>query len=182
MIIFLDTETTGLPKTRNASPEVFDLWPRLVSVAWACGRKSAPVEHIVKPSGFEIPVQASNVHGITTGIAEREGTGLQDVFTALEAVIDRCTFVACYNVAFDKNVLLSEAHRMGDARLVAKLETVKWYCVMKRVQRHLNNRRYIKLEEAHRHICGQTADYHNASEDVLATRDIMLVLCSSSRS
>lgn len=181
MILFLDTETTGLPKSRNASPEVVDLWPRLVSVAWACGKREAAAEYIVRPDGFTVPLQASNVHGITTQKAEAEGLPLAEVFGILEDILGRCTVVACYNVAFDKNVLLSEAHRMGHARLIKKLEDVKWYCVMDRVQRHFGNKKYIKLEAAHSQLCGMTADYHNASEDVLATRDIMLALCSKKK-
>ena len=178
MIVFIDTETTGLPKLRNASPELGHLWPRLVSVAWACGKSRAPEELIVKPDGFEIPEGASDVHGITTADALEHGRPLPEVMRRVGDIVSRSQFVACYNVDFDKNMLLSEAYRMEDAGLVQVLRRARWYCVMKRVQKYLCTDRYMKLQDAHREICSKSAEYHNASEDVSATRDILLVLAS----
>ena len=179
MILFLDTETTGLPKSRNAPPEVTDMWPRMVSVAWISSLPSDTEceEHIIKPDGYTIPTAASNVHGITTKHAMENGKDIETVMQVLADKLKDCSHIACYNVQFDKSVLLSEAHRMQNWTLVNLLKGIKWYCVMKRVKNHLSLKNYIKLSVAHGMICcemtDKTYEYHNAGDDVLATRDIM---------
>ena len=51
---------------------------------------------------------------------------------------------------------------------------------MRRVKAHLDLKKYIKLAVAHDLICAKhnkaqnQYQYHNAGDDVLATRDIML--------
>ena len=63
MRIFLDTETTGLPKRRNAPISDLENWPRLVQLAWVLidsnGKEVSAVERIVKPNGFVIPDRAA---------------------------------------------------------------------------------------------------------------------------
>ena len=180
MILFLDTETTGRPKQRNASPKMVDLWPRMVSVAWTASvPANAPCEElIVRPTDYTIPTAASNVHGITTEHAAEHGCDITEVMETLMARLEKCTYIACYNVAFDKNVLLSEAYRLKNQKFIDTLTGIKWYCVMRRVKAHLDINRYIKLAVAHELICAKHANkqyqYHNAGDDVLATRDIML--------
>ena len=72
MNLFIDTETTGLPRGR--------VQPRIVSIAWIVA--DAPTQQrslksvIVKPHGFLIPDEASAFHGITTDRARREGIAL----------------------------------------------------------------------------------------------------------
>lgn len=187
MILFLDTETTGLPKSRNASPEVTDMWPHMVSVAWITSLPSDKqcVEYIVKPRGYTIPSAASNVHGITTQHATENGRDIEIVMDALTHRLKDCSHIACYNVQFDKSVLLSEAYRMQNQELVHLLKGMKWYCVMKRVRNHLSLKKHIKLALAHGLICknknDSTYQYHNASKDVLATRDIMFSILGEVR-
>jgi len=49
MKIFIDTETTGLPRRRNAPYSEVSNWPRLVQLAWV----------IVDDNGKELPAVIS---------------------------------------------------------------------------------------------------------------------------
>lgn len=62
---FFDTETAGLPKNFSAPTTDVDNWPRLVQLSWILTDERKEV-FIIRPDGFTIPEEASNVHGITT--------------------------------------------------------------------------------------------------------------------
>lgn len=68
-LLFFDTETKGLPKDWNAPVHNLDNWPRLVQLAWQTYDHSGNLieehEYIIKPEGFSIPVEASNIDKIT---------------------------------------------------------------------------------------------------------------------
>lgn len=72
-ILFFDTETTGLPINWNAPVSDLNNWPRLVQLAWQVYNENQKLieeyNFIVKPKGFSIPLEASNIHKITTEMA-----------------------------------------------------------------------------------------------------------------
>src|SRR5262249_4256634 len=80
MYLFLDTETTGVPRDWNAP--AFDLanWPRVVQLGWLqCDRQGKPqksCQYLIKPVGFKIPADVVRIHGITTERALNEGVDL----------------------------------------------------------------------------------------------------------
>ena len=72
-LLFFDTETTGLlPKNCDIENNINN-FPRLVELAFILfdefGVKLYEADYIIKPDGFEIPITASNINGITTQIA-----------------------------------------------------------------------------------------------------------------
>ena len=89
MYVFFDTETTGLPRNWKAPVTDLDNWPRLVQLAWLVfdkdGNELAFADHIVRPDGFTIPKDASDVHRITTERALAEGEALLSVMEKFEA-------------------------------------------------------------------------------------------------
>ena len=115
--LFIDTETTGLPKDRNSSPMESDKWPRLVSVAYILCEERIIVDKdyfIIKPNGFIIPSESTKVHGITTADAISKGCTLSDVLDCIKSKIDECAIIIGHNVAFDINVLDSEFYRYNN--------------------------------------------------------------------
>ncbi len=81
MFLIFDTETTGLPRDKNAPLTDFDNWPRVVQLAWqlhgAEGELIEVANHIIRPEGFTIPFNAAKVHGITTDFALQNGEDLE---------------------------------------------------------------------------------------------------------
>jgi DNA polymerase III epsilon subunit-like protein len=81
LYLFFDTETTGLPKVRGAPLTKLNNWPRMVQLAWLLYDKNqnliSEADYIIKPEGFTIPADASNVHGITTEKALVSGVQLE---------------------------------------------------------------------------------------------------------
>lgn len=131
-ILFIDLETTGLVKNAQG----FELPPeekypnytenehynqsRIVQIGYVYCKnfhfEDISVDNIssiiIKPNGFTIPIEASNIHGITTETANKEGTKSFDVFKhQLTPILKECDFIIGYNIFFDVNVLLNELYR-----------------------------------------------------------------------
>lgn len=110
-----DTETSGL--TRDRLPASDPSQPHLVQIAASLievdGTERACMSMIVKPDGYEIPIEASGVHGITTDMALRMGLPLRvviAVFTNLRALADESV---CHNATFDHLVVDAQIARLG---------------------------------------------------------------------
>jgi DNA polymerase III epsilon subunit-like protein len=110
-LLIFDTETTGLPKTREPASKASNNWPHMVSIAWtvidsdnnyqAC---AASESYIVKPQ-WVIPEDSTKIHGITQAKAEAEGIPLSTIIEKFLAV-DHDMMVA-HNMNFDYNVLVN---------------------------------------------------------------------------
>ena len=116
-LLVFDTETTGLPADWRASYTDVGNWPRLVSIAWAfldgLGRMSGSRSYIIVPVGFDIPPEASKIHGITTKKARRDGVSLQLALDDFHQCLDWADVVVAHNLEFDEAVTRAEAFRFG---------------------------------------------------------------------
>jgi len=115
MFLIFDTETTGLPRDYNAPPSDSDNWPRLVQIAWqlhdARGKLIHHASIIIKPTGFTIPFNAVNIHGISTERAMQEGRELLEVLQEFEEVKKQATYICGHNILFDVNIVAAELLR-----------------------------------------------------------------------
>lgn len=111
MILFYDTETTGLPP-RNARP---DQQPRLVQLGAIItddvGNELAAVDLLVRPEGFTIPEPASRVHGIVTDMALAAGIPVRTALGLFQKMWSLCEITVGHNVEYDQNIMLGEFHR-----------------------------------------------------------------------
>lgn len=108
-IVIFDTETTGLPNQKNIPAEVSqNNWPHIVSISWVVldTDTNEPVKkrsYIIRPIGWEIPHESTNIHGITQQKAILEGQPLCDVL--LEFITDARDMIIAHNLWFDYNVI-----------------------------------------------------------------------------
>lgn len=110
-LIFIDTETTGLPIQRKVNAlSGPDNWPDIVSVAWSLYEGDRLVKskyYVIKPDGWGIPQSSINIHGITETIALEQGSDLREVLMELKDDIEKSEAVVAHNLDFDKNVLFN---------------------------------------------------------------------------
>lgn len=113
-ILFLDTETTGLPSRWN---EPYNEWPRMVSLAYMLceedGKVIDQMELIINPDGYTIPKEASDIHGITQVIAEQQGNYLKLVLIKLLTLVEIADLIVFHNQSFDVGIITGEQMRMG---------------------------------------------------------------------
>ena len=176
-ILFLDTETTGLPTNWKAP---YDQWPRMVSLAYSLEGVPFPEEgeFIIKPDGYEIPLEASNIHGITTEEANAKGQDLHLVLIKLEVMLQLADLVVFHNSSFDTGIISGEQIRAGwkpeeliykSKKLFCTKQQSTNICKIPNVGR--GGYKWPSLAELCA-FCGvenQTA--HNALSDVIATKE-----------
>ncbi len=183
MYLFVDVETTGVPRDRNAPFWRADAWPRVVELAWAAHRADGGELHagslLVRPDGFQIPAEATQVHGITTRMAEERGVAHASALEAPVPLLEdpRGTLVA-HNLEFDRNVLGAELIRGAYTRPVVEALLVRRpaVCTMRNatefcgIPGRRGSFKWPTLEELHRKLFGAGVDGgHRALADVRAT-------------
>jgi len=175
MLLFFDTETTGIPRSWKAPTSDLANWPRVVQLGWvACderGELVAREQCLVRPEGFSIPPDATRVHGITTERASREGVALKEALLAFSATAGSSSHAIAHNLDFDEKVLGAEFLRAGLPDPLPRMDRI---CTMRASTDHcrLPGRRGYKwptLEELHRHLFDEPIQgSHDAGRDALA--------------
>ena len=173
MILVFDTETTGL--VQHKLPAEHPSQPRLVQLAGILaddeGRVLRARSAIIKPIGFSIPREASEVHGITDDLAMDAGEGLGDVLSWHAGVWALADLIICHNTDFDIKVIEADRHRSALEPLIPRVI----YCTMKETTNLLKlpgkyGYKWPKLEELYGFLFGEKlVGAHDALEDTRAT-------------
>ncbi len=176
MYLFFDTETTGLPRNWKAPITDLDNWPRLVQLAYLIydqnGNQVVEKNFIIKPQGFIIPKEASQIHKISTERANEEGIELQEVLNNFQNVISQSEFLVAHNMSFDEKIIRAEflrntmADNITTKKKICTMESATNFCAIKGPYGY----KWPKLSELHYKLF-QTGfeEAHNATFDILAT-------------
>lgn len=175
-LLFLDTETTGLPKSWGAPVSNLNNWPRMVQLAWQLydidGNKIAVADHIVLPVGYIIPPAVAYIHGITHQRAEAEGIDLKFVLDEFLAVMEEADTVVGHNISFDVKIVGAELLRNNLPNVIERKRSI---CTMMKSAAFcgIRNRYGFKwptLAELYRHLFqADFANAHDAAIDIEVT-------------
>jgi hypothetical protein len=181
-LLIFDTETTGLPKTREPAIKGADNWPHLVSIAWVVVEDNTVLKseyHIIRPQ-WEIPADSTKIHGITHEKAIAEGEHLSDVI--LKFIEEPHDIMVAHNMNFDFNVLINAI--MWDLRLTVYPDFKKRFCTMEGSRNILripfaNGRGYKspKLVELYEFVMKKPAsptELHNSLYDAQLLAEIVM--------
>ena len=183
MYLFFDTETTGLPKNYKASLLDFDNWPRMVQIAWQkyteTGELLDSEMFIVKPEGYKIPKEVSDIHGITTERAIAEGVDLSGVLNKFRDAMLNSEFLVAHNINFDEKIVGVEFLRKKTEKITKKLPRIDTmiaatdFCAIPGKYGY----KWPNLSELHQKLFGKTFDgAHDALVDVKACADCFFEL------
>ncbi len=176
MYLFFDTETTGLPKNYKAPVTDLNNWPRLVQLAYLFydknGNKISGGDHIIKPDGFTIPVEASRIHGISNEKAKQEGKDLKSVLSDFLSLIDQTEYLVAHNMSFDEKIVGAEFLRngmtdvVGTKRKICTMQSSTNFCKIDGAYGY----KWPKLSELHYKLFRTDfQEAHNAAIDINAT-------------
>jgi DNA polymerase III epsilon subunit-like protein len=180
MHLFFDTETTGLPKDWKAPSSAVNNWPRMVQIAWVLtdddGNSLETYSAIIKPEGFTIPREASDIHRVTQERALAEGLLLSEVLEAFTTTMAKAKQLVAHNMAFDEMILGCEFHRVAGrdplrskpkACTMKNDDIIEWAAIP---PHRYGSYKWPTLEQLHRKLF-QTGvpDAHDALVDVEAT-------------
>ena len=173
MMLFFDTETTGLPRNWKAPITNTTNWPRMVQLAWLQYDDQqnllSEVNHIIKPDGYTIPNNAASIHGITTEHALKNGSELSSVLTDFSEIVDGSNMLIAHNMDFDEKIIGAEYIRIG---LKSSIFSKQRLCTMKtttdlcKIPGNYGNK-WPTLSELHRFLFeSDFIDAHDAAIDV----------------
>ncbi len=175
-ILFVDTETTGLPGNWRAPASDLRNWPRMVQIAWqqwdGSGRLITSRDYLIKPDGYTIPRDASRIHGITTERARAEGHDLASVLQEFSELTASSSYLVAHNLSFDQKIIEAECIR---ARIDCRLAGMRKICTKEQSTSYCKlpgkfGYKWPSLSELHRKLFRQDfKGAHNAAFDLDAT-------------
>jgi DNA polymerase III subunit epsilon len=162
-----DLETTGR-NSRSAR-----IVTASVTVVDTSGEVIKEHEWLADP-GVEIPPEASEVHGITTEQARRDGRPAAEVTRELAAVLqelfDADVPVIAFNASYDFTVLAAESARYGVPQL-SRFPVLDPYIMNKQVDRYRKGKRTLTA------LCEEYGvildNAHTSAADALATLRVL---------
>lgn len=181
--LFIDTETTGLPKDRNAAFFESENWPYIVQISIIVldsnMNKIGEDNYILSPENYTIPQDSTKIHGITNEYAKKNGAKRKMVLEYMRLLLQTVDYVIGHNVDFDINVLRAEIYReLGYAEELfysqnyRVVDTMKMGMDVCKIPSTINGEKYKwpTLDELYRKLFGKSFQgQHNAMNDVKAT-------------
>lgn len=172
--LFFDCETTGLPIGKPESYEIYKQ-PNIVQLAYIltdADFKLILVEDYIINQNIDIPLSASNIHGITNEIMKSKGIEANLVFKRFIEVAEKAEIVVAHNIEFDYAALECELLKNGFKTILHKKQLI---CTMIstinfcKLPRYNGGYKYPKLIELVNACYGvnNIKDLHNANTDVI---------------
>ena len=180
MILFYDTETTGLPD--RFTPLNSERQPRCVQLAALltdnAGNELSCINLIVHPDGWLIPAGAAAIHGITTDKAKAIGIREAVVAAAFYDLSQKADHLVAHNEKFDRQIINIMFERLGrgwklDAPAFDTMEAaapiVNLPPTPRMIAAGIDKPKAPKLEECIQHFFGEKLEgAHDALVDVRA--------------
>lgn len=170
--LFFDSETTGFGKAR------------LVQLGCIVqdtdtNRILSEMNFMATTDGFQIPKQASDIHGITNDLADNYGIPMLSIDSLFAMMLMNSDIVVAHNINFDLTIIKHNLALSG--KIIADK---KQFCTMANTTNVLKlpgqfggSYKWPKLQEAYTHYFGKQFDNaHDAMADVRACRDIYFKL------
>lgn len=133
MIIFYDTETTGMYDFKASFDDPKQ--PNMVQLAARLDNDQretvAELNIVVDPYGFVIEAGAIAAHGITQAFATEHGVEPEKAVNQFLDLLDKADIAVGHNEPFDRRVISTAIHRYGNGREISNSHTLKHFCTMR---------------------------------------------------
>ena len=193
-LLFLDTETNGLPANRYASYTDIQIWPQILQISWQI--LDSESWELLKEEDYFLKLKepwcqdAERVHQIPESIVQRFGREQAEVLGLLHRDIQESDAIIAHNLFFDRNAILCEYQRLWLQGSYPVKPTEVWnlqksqLCTMVLTKRYCGIRfadgsdyKFPKLAELFAKLFGTEYDIsgaslHNSKHDVSC-----LVMC-----
>ena len=158
-ILFLDTETSGLPETLGFN-KYYDYKEslryknsRLIELGYTLYNNDNLINKtsfIIKPDQFVI--NNSYIHGITHEIALTEGITIDQVLENFYNVLKTINIIIGHNITFDLQIIKSECYRFNRNDIINEINKKDIICTMIMGKTKLKLVKYPKLIELYYHL------------------------------
>lgn len=171
-LLFVDTETTGLPARWDRPYAEESHWPHIAQLAWAVYTATGELvrsdaSYLRVPTGT-MPAAAVAIHGLTEEFLRTHGTEPRPVLARLHHdLLHYRPQVVGHFLQLDFHVLGAAFHRVG---LSNPLPALPQFCTMFSSRPLSLSGRYLKLGSLHGQLFGEPPPrQHDAVSDAAAT-------------
>lgn len=172
--LFIDTETSGLPKDWNAPYSAKGKWPFIVQIAWLVytrtGKLLKTENHYIRDSDYEISSTSRNIHGISSALLKEKGKERKEVMALLQQdLIHYEPLLVGHFMQLDYHMLGVGFYRAGIENPVPALPV---FCTMELSATFLSDshKKHLKLGELYERLFHHSLEQqHNALTDAQAT-------------
>ena len=174
-ILVFDTETTGLPDWKTPSdgdnqPHIVQLGAMLVDKVSRKVIQSMDV--IVKPNGWDIPEETTEVHGITTSFANDVGVPEKDALEMLLALHSAAHLRVAHNTTFDNRIIRIATKRYCNDDVIEAWKEADYFCTMVNGRKIMGGKQPT-LAEAYKFFTDKDiVEAHSAMPDAIACMEV----------
>jgi len=173
-LLFLDTETTGLPRKWTAAYAVAGNWPSAVQVAWMLytkdGKEVKRENFYISDNDVPITARAHEIHGLNSTFLVQHGKPRKQVMQLLaHDMLQYQPLVVGHFVLLDFHVLSADFFRSA---VENPFSSTSLFCTMLASARHVKKpwRRYMRLGELYQELFNKPLGHaHQALADAEAT-------------
>lgn len=178
-VLIFDSETTGLPAKGAKYQTHYDTFPYVVQLAWYFNGQFK--NYVIKPNGWTIPTEATEIHGIDTETALKSGRPFHIVADEFIHDCGQAEKIIGHNIYFDSSIIKANILRMKMPNyyndvVEPAMDKTKRICTMMKTIKLVNAKfadgrggKFPKLEELYHHLFQESFPAHDALEDVKAT-------------
>lgn len=173
-LLFIDTETSGLPKKWDVPVSQPDNWPYALQISWIIytkeGEKIKEENHYINEDDFKITLSSIKIHGITKDFLRKNGQPRKEVMTILANDLNQYQpMVIGHFLELDTDVTGAEFFRVAMDNPFKKLPC---FCIMLATTYLVRNPRakYLRLGDLYETLFTiPQENKHDALGDVAAT-------------
>jgi len=180
-LMVLDTETTGLPSSRNYQELDKFNNARLIELGYIIfdktGKELKKYDSLIKPNNFMI--NNTFIHGITHENAVQNGLDINLVLDQLTLDLKKVDGIICHNISFDMAIILSEAFRLNKLEFIELFSSKLHFCSMAIGKKFMKSDKNPKLIELYKFLFNKDfIQDHRALSDCVACLDCFLSMIS----
>jgi DNA polymerase-3 subunit epsilon len=173
-VLFVDTETSGIPHDWNQPYSALGSWPHIAQLAWVIysrdGQEIRTENHYILPSDYDVSPASVRVHGLTNDFLQAHGQPRHIVLQRLFDDLQRYQpLVVAHFMKLDFHMLGVGFYRAG---LENPLETLPTFCTMRTTGRFVRGGQqgYLRLGELYERLFHTPLErQHDALIDACAT-------------
>lgn len=173
-LIFIDTETSGLPKKWDSPYSNLDNWPFAIQIAWIIfdkdGKEIKRENHYIFEEEFTIDKSSQKIHGITLDFLREYGIKRKPVLRKLAYDIKKYNpLIIGHFIELDLHILNVDFKRAGLKHFIAKSNL---FCTMLNSRKYAKNPQYrfLPLSALYKYLFGEDPNnMHNALTDAEVT-------------
>ena len=132
-LLFIDTETSGIPRDWNKPYSSRRNWPHIAQLAWVVytreGREVKAENHYIQPNDYDMDPVAGSVHGLTQAFLRQHGASRYAVMQGLHRdLLHYQPLVVAHFMQLDFHMVGVSFHRAGLTNPLLGLPT---FCTMR---------------------------------------------------